>query len=197
MKVNQVLLVISILFILSCKEEAVPNYQAEIDQLSSFTKQSEYLEMIGDLDQKVRNDEIEILQKYGHLSKIYKNALDTIIKVDAINLAKIDAYLTKYGHPSLKTHSKEATRTPWIVIHHNPGKETSRKHFKTLYQAYKKGDIDGSAFTLYLGRFYSILYNKRLDLESPYREEFEVDTLVRALDLQQLRDEVDQVLEKP
>lgn len=196
MKSNEILFAIFIFLVFSCKEETANNYQAEIDQLSSFTKQSEYLEKIGDLDQKVRNDEIEILQKYGHLTQMYKNALDSIIKVDAINLAKIDAYLTKYGHPSLKTHSKEATRTPWIVIHHNPGKETSRKHFKTLYLAYKIGDIDGSAFTLYLGRFYSIVYNKRLDLESPYREEFEVDTLVKALDLQELRDEVDLGLEK-
>ena len=119
------------------------------------------------------------------------------MKLDVINLAKIEAYLSRYGYPSLKNHTEDAVLTPWLVIHHNPDKETSRKHFKTLYQAYKKGDIDGSAFTLYLGRFYSIVHNKRLDLESPYREEFEVDTLVKALDLVQLRDEVDLVMEKP
>jgi len=77
----------------------------------------------------------------------------------------------------------------------NPSKDASRNHFKILYQAYKNGDIDGNAFTLYLGRFYSIIYNKRLDLESPYREDFVLDTLVKALDLVKLRDEADQDFE--
>ncbi|HMR89665.1 MAG TPA: hypothetical protein PKD51_16000 [Saprospiraceae bacterium] len=77
----------------------------------------------------------------------------------------------------------------------NPSKESSRKYFETLYQAYKNGDIDGNAFTLYLGRFYSIIYNKRLDLERPCREGFDLYTLVKVLDLQQLKNEVDQDFE--
>ncbi|MBK8887806.1 MAG: hypothetical protein IPN46_15200 [Saprospiraceae bacterium] len=71
-----------------------------------------------------------------------------------------------------------------------------KKHFKTLYQAYKKGNLEGGAFTLYLGRYYSIVYQQRLDLKSPYTEEFEVDTIVKALGLSKMRDEVDAALEK-
>ncbi|MBK8626757.1 MAG: hypothetical protein IPN86_14690 [Saprospiraceae bacterium] len=180
MKSYQVLFITFIFLICSCKEEVVYNYQAEIDQLSTYVKQSEYLEKIYHLDQNIRNENKSDLKE-----------------IDDVNLAKIEAYISKHGHPSLKTHTKEATIVPWIVIHHNPSKETSKKHFKTLYQAYKKGDIDGGDFTMYLGRYYSVVNNKRLDLESPYTEEFEIDTLVKALDLQQLRDEVDLVLEKP
>jgi hypothetical protein len=197
MKSNPILFIIFIILFFSCKEEAVLNYQAEIDQLSTYVQQSEYLEKIYHLDQNIRTEGAELLQKTGEKSIEYKNNRDSMMKLDVINLAKIETYLSKYGYPSLKNHTEEAVLTPWLIIHHNPDKETSRKHFKTLYQAYKKGDIDGSAFTLYLGRFYSIVYNKRLDLESPYRDEFEVDTLVKALDLVQLRDEVDLVLEKP
>lgn len=197
MKSYQVLFITFIFLICSCKEEVVYNYQAEIDQLSTYVKQSEYLEKIYHLDQNIRTEGSELLQKTGEKSIEYKNNRDSMMKLDVINLAKIEAYLSKYGYPSLKNHTEDAVLTPWLVIHHNPEKETSRKHFKTLYQAYKKGDIDGSAFTLYLGRFYSIVNNRRLDLESPYREEFEVDTLVKALDLVQLRDEVDLVMKKP
>lgn len=196
MKSNQVLFAILVFLIFNCKEEAVHNYQAEIDRLSTYTLQSEYLEKIYQLDQNVRTEGSESLHKTGDKSVEHKNNNDSVMKIDRINLAKLETYLSKHGHPSLKTHTKEATIVPWIVIHHNPSKETSKKHFKMLYQAYKKGDIDGNAFTLYLGRFYSIVYNKRLDLESPYREEFEIDTLVKALDLQQWRDEVDLALEK-
>jgi hypothetical protein len=137
-----------------------------------------------------------LLQKTGVGSKAYKNNRDSMMKLDIINLAKIETYLSKYGYPTLKNHTEDAVLTPWLIIHHNPDKEISRKHFNTLYQAYKKGDLEGGAFTLYLGRFYSVVYNKRLDLESPYTEEFEVDTLVKALDLVQFRDEVDLFLDK-
>jgi hypothetical protein len=196
MKSNPILIIIFIILFFSCKEEAVHNYQAEIDQLSTYVQQSDFLEKIYHLDQNIRTEGSELLQKTGEKSIEYKNNRDSMMKLDVINLAKIEAYLSKYGYPSLKNHTEDAVLTPWLVIHHNPDKETSKKHFKTLYQAYKKGDIDGSAFTLYLGRFYSIVNNRRLDLESPYREEFEVDTLVKALDLVQLRDEVDLVMEK-
>lgn len=188
----------SISFLLfSCKEETIHNYQAEIDQLSIYVQQSEYLEKIYKLDQNIRTEGADLLQKTGEKSIEYKNNRDSMMKLDVINLAKIETYLAKYGYPSLKNHTEDAVLTPWLIIHHNPDKETSRKYFKTLYQAYKNGDLEGGAFTLYLGRFYSVVYNKRLDLESPYTEDFEVDTLVKVLDLVQLRDEVDLVLEKP
>lgn len=197
MKSYKVLFVIFIILIFSCRKEAVHNYQTEIDQLSTYIQQSEYLEKIYNLDQNIREEGSDLLQKTGAGSKAYKNNRDSMMKLDVINLAKIETYLTKYGYPSLKNHTEDAVLTPWLIIHHNPDKETSRKHFKALYQAYKKGDLEGGAFTLYLGRFYSVVYNKRLDLESPFTEEFEVDTLVKALDLQQLRDEVDLFLKQP
>jgi hypothetical protein len=117
------------------------------------------LEKIYHLDQNIRTEGSELLQKTGEKSIEYKNNRDSMMKLDVINLAKIEAYLSKYGYPSQKTHTEYAILTPWLIIHHNPDKETSRKHFKTLYQAYKKGDIDASAFTLYLGRFYHFVYN--------------------------------------
>jgi hypothetical protein len=40
------------------------------------------------------------------------------------------------------------------------------------------------------------VYHQRLDLKSPYTEEFEVDTIVKALGLSKMRDEVDAALDK-
>ncbi len=150
MKSNQILFVIFFFLLFSCKEENVHNYVAEIDQLATYTQQSEYLEKIYHLDQNIRTDGAESLQKTGDKSIEYKNNRDSMMKLDVINLAKIETYLSKYGYPSLKNHTEDAVMTPWLIIHHNPSVETSKKHFKTFYQAYKKGDIDGNAFTLYL-----------------------------------------------
>jgi ribosomal protein S12 len=188
--------IIILCIFISCKEQKVDSIQGEVKQLTTYEQQSKFLEQIADLDQKVRNDETVILQKYGYKSKEHNNAWDTINKVDSINLVKIEAYLEKYSYPSIKTHTKKAISAPWIVIHHKPSKATSTKHFKTLYKAYKKGDLEGGLFTLYLGRFYDVINNTRLDLVSPYTEEFEVDTLIKALDLVNLRDEVAKELEE-
>lgn len=186
--------IIILCFFVSCKEQKVDGIQGEINQLTTYEMQSKFLEQIFDLDQKVRNDKTTIEQKYGRQSKEYKNALDIFINADNINLTKIEAYLEKYSYPSIKTHTEKAISAPFFVIHHKPSKDTSTKHFKTLYKAYKKGDLDGGLFTLYLGRFYDVMHNTRLDLVSPYTEEFEVDTLIKALDLINLREEVDKEL---
>ena len=154
------------------------------------------MERIYNLDQNIREEGANILQKTGDRSIEYVINRDSMMSLDEINLAKIETYLAKYGHPSSKTHTSVATMTPWLIIHHNPSKETSKKHFTTLYKAYKKGDLEGGAFTLYLGRYYSITFDQRLDLKSPYTEEFEVDTIVKALGLIKMRDEVDAALEK-
>lgn len=195
MRLNKILFFI-FFFLVSCKDENLTNYQNEIDQLSTYKKQSEYLERIYNLDQNIREEGANILQKTGDRSIEYVNNRDSTMRLDEINLAKIEAYLAKYGHPTSKSHTSVATMTSWLIIHHNPSTETSKKHFKTLYQAYKNGNLEGGAFTLYLGRYYSIVYQQRLDLQSPYTEEFEVDTIVKALGLSKMRDEVDAALDK-
>ncbi|MCP3930903.1 MAG: hypothetical protein GY705_17590 [Bacteroidetes bacterium] len=181
------LLFFALFTILSCKNSSVEivDYSQEVSQLSSLKEQSEFLEKIGVFDQKVRRDETEALQKFGHNSKEHQESLISMMEADNQNLAKIEAYLNVYGHPTIEGHGKDAARTPWMVIHHaTGGVEPRTRNFKYLYEAWKNEDIRGVEFTFYLNRMYDIKFGKRLELKNPYREEFEIDTLIRSLELE-------------
>ena len=88
MKSCPILFVTFIFLFCSCKEEVIPNYQAEIDQLSTYVQQSEYLEKIHNLDQNIREEGSDLLQKTGAGSIAYKNNRDSMMKLDVINLAE-------------------------------------------------------------------------------------------------------------
>ncbi|MBK6667644.1 MAG: hypothetical protein IPG48_16230 [Saprospiraceae bacterium] len=106
--------------------------------MSTYKKQSEYLERIYNLDQNIREEGANILQKTGDRSIEYVNNRDSTMRLDEINLAKIETYLAKYGHPTSKTHTSVATMTPWLIIHHNPSMETSKNISKRYTKHIKK-----------------------------------------------------------
>ena len=49
------------------------------------------------------------------------------------------------------------------------------------------GIIDYGAISLYLGRMYEMKYGERLEMESPYKGEDEINQLVKALDLEKMK----------
>lgn len=89
MLLNKILIFI-FFFLVSCKDKNLTNYQNEIDQLSTYKKQSEYLERIYNLDQNIREEGANILQKTGDRSIEYVNNRDSMMSLDEINLAKIE-----------------------------------------------------------------------------------------------------------
>ena len=69
------------------------------------------------------------------------------------------------------------------------------RNFKYLYEAWKSRDLSGKRFTFYLNRTYDKQFGHRMEIKGAFREEFEMDTLIRSLDLQQIREEVDKAFE--
>ena len=72
----------------------------EVAALADKKSQRAFLEEIAASDQMVRDEESAINQKYGYNSKEHQQAVQTQVDTDKSNLAKIEAYLAKYGHPN-------------------------------------------------------------------------------------------------
>ena len=184
---------LSLIFFSACKndhqrtsEKKELIFQREIEGLDTPEKQKAFLEVIWNADQKVRADETTSLQQFGYKSIEHQEAILMMQSVDKINLKKIEWYLELYGHPSLAKHGRKACKTPWVVIHHSSSAFDARtRNFKYLYRAWQNKDIDGGQFTSYLNWFYQYENGNRLDLKSPYTEEFEIDTLLKLLDLKE------------
>ncbi len=157
----------------------------EIDQLKNLKDHKIYLEKINKEDQNVRQgQDADIILNYGKDSKEYKQFSLEQYKVDALNLAKIEYYLEKWGHPKKSELGATAASTPWLVIHHSADYESRARNFKWMQKAHNNQDIDDGAYTFYLGRMYQIKFGNRLKLENPYRVEDEIKAYVEALDLQ-------------
>ncbi len=170
-----------ILFAFSCDNEN--DTLGMLSELNSIEKQTQFLEMIYDRDQGIRKQSRNIENEHERESKEYDEQIYKYRNTDMTNLELIEAYLDKYGHPTIKMHSQKATGTPILVVHHASEIKPRLKYFDPFYKAYKKGDIDGGMFTFYLGRLYRMTFNERMDIRGAYTEEFQVDTLLKELKL--------------
>jgi len=193
---HKILLIVFITLVFSCKQKptlATSEISNEIKQLNTVEDQKQFLEKILQDDQSVRNSEKEaqLIQQYGNDPKERLDYIHLQWNQDAINLAKVEAYLNKYGYPSLAELGQDAAIAPWIVIHHSGDIEERNRNFEILYQAYLKGDINDTAMSLYLGRTYQFQYNERFDMESPYRSEDEINILIDKLGLSERKEKID------
>lgn len=184
-------LLILTLLCFTCQTQTTSNskkldkaFVEEIKQLSTDESKTAYLEAILEIDQKVRIDEDTVLIKYGHDSKEHKAQWDLIRQTDQLNLQKVELYLATYGYPKKGIQSREALTAPYMVIHHQPNNGSRKKNFHYLYKAYKDGDLNSGSFAFFLNRFHATEFGHRLELKSPFREDFEIDTLIKALKLQ-------------
>lgn len=171
--------------ILACKSEVqkkVSLIETELNGLKSIEEKKNYLEKIFEDDQAVREtDDSAILLKFGPESKEYKEIQKKQWDQDFINLLKIEAFLSKFGHPKRNEVGEIAAITPWTVIHHAQGIEIREKYFKILYQAYLDGHIDDSAMSMYLGRWYQMIHKTRFTMKSPFKPEDEINELIKVL----------------
>lgn len=188
------LLTLIVVLIIGC--EPKNDTETLIKGLSSVQLQTDFLIEISRIDQKVRNDETNILKKYGHDSKEHKESWEVIRRTDDEHLEKIEKYLEVYGHPILGVHGSDATYTPYIVVHHATGGfEPRKRNFKYLYEAYLMKDIKGSTFTFYLNRMYRTKFGERMKYDKPFSEDEEIKALISAMDIDDLALEVETALE--
>jgi len=184
---NRIAFLLIIIFsVLGCKSESSQTKKSpfKISDLNSVEKQSAFLMDIFNKDQQVRKDEKLAVKTFGYDSPQHKSAINILMNTDDKNLVLIEEYLSAHGHPIRDTHGREATDTPWLVIHHAGMQEDIRKkHFSTFYKAYQDGQIHGNALTMYLNRMYNLKFNTHIEWNRPYKEEEEIDTLIKSLSL--------------
>src|SRR5210317_1851268 len=106
---KSLIFIVLIMIVAACKNvkerkysHAVNAIEEEVSSLSTIKLQKEYLEKIGDLDQRVRIEEDEAIIKYGYNSEVNKTALERIKAADKLNLEKTEKYLEIYGYPNLR-----------------------------------------------------------------------------------------------
>ncbi len=188
--------IISVLFCFTACQTNTSNVEddiaIEVAALVDKKGQRAFLENIAASDQRVRDEEIAINQKYGYDSKEHKQAVQVKMDTDKSNLAKIEAYLEKYGHPNKLDHGNKAFYAPWIVMHHAP-KETGtrRRNFKYLYDYYKKDELEQDRLNFFLGRMHQLEFDKRIRWNRSFTVQEELDSLINVLDLRSIADEID------
>ena len=172
MQIKRSALITLLLFaFLSCRNEADSALEQEIAALNTIEKRKAYLEAINDDDQGVRQGNTEGKK---------------MMQADATNMQKIAKYLEMYGYPKRAEVGKIAALTPWLVIHHQPSynnDEIRHRYFPMLYQAYRDGDLEGSAFWLFLDRMYYFEHGERFKMKSPYMEADAIDSMIQVLNL--------------
>jgi hypothetical protein len=193
MKIKSFLILMALVVVGGCKNtvEKTASINNEIETLTTPELQRQFLEKIHNLDQKVRKEETSILQQYGFNSEEHQKAIQGVMETDAENLQKIERYLDQYGHPKKDVHGEMATNAPWLVVHHASGISPRFRNFKYIYMAYRNNDISDNAISFYLNRMYAIQFGNRIEWEGAFTIEQEIDTLIKALDLMDIVDEVE------
>ena len=157
-----------------------------VKNLSSIEMKKAFLEEIWHIDQQVRKNESQVLQKHGYDSEAYKQAKSEMVATDKNNLSKIEAYFKEHGHPDIDEVGELAAQTPFIVIHHCAGLDCKTRNFPYIYNAWKNEDIENDEFIFYLGRFYDTKFGERLKMKNPYTEEQQIQALIKGLELEPL-----------
>jgi len=170
------------------KYQPTPEFQAkiynEVDSINSSVELQAYLRQIYALDQKYRAEENDVLDKFGHDSKEYKQIWEKINQTDAENLVRVEYIFKKFGYPKRSEVGEIAASAPWFVVHHVSGDNAVReKHFKIIYRAYVDGNISGGQMDFYLGRMYRIKFGTYFNMPSQFKEHEKIDTLIQILEL--------------
>lgn len=191
---KNLLFLLSCFFLLSCgTDNPIENtIQKEVEMLTDKKSQRAFLEEIGAADQTVRNAETAANQQYGYDSKEHKQAIQTMIDTDKNNLEKIEAYIIKHGYPNKIDHGNKGFYAPWIVMHHAPkASGTRRRNFKYLYEYYKKDMLEPDRLTFFLARMYDMEFGERIQWNGPFTVQQELDSMINALGLREITDEID------
>lgn len=196
---KKLLILCSFIAIFSCKTEststppppapvelktyAATDFKEEVDGLASNSARSIYLEKIYRKDQKVRKAEQKAIQDFGYNSKEHLEAKHDFMQSDLINFAKIEQFLETHPYPGVNQEGAEAAAAPFIVVHHNMNLEYRNKHFKPLYEAWKKKNISDGEMALYLNRSHKIKFGEMFNMPNPFTREAQIDSLAKRLEL--------------
>ena len=172
---------------IGCQENTPqpPNLDKEIATLNSPEKLAAYYTEIRTTDQQVRGEyTTAVLQKHGANSVQYREHIRLQKEQDSLNLIKIEKLFVKYGYPKTNEVGELAASAPWTVVHHASKLQDRLDNYKMMRAGYRVGEIDDTAFAMYLNRTYEHLNNgQRLRMQGTFKTKTQIDSLLTLLNL--------------
>src|SRR5690606_18869385 len=89
------------------------------------------------------------------------------------------------SYPKKVLFGKDERVVPWLVIHHSTNISVRNRYFDILYNAYKDGNIDETAFSMYLNRTYKCTFGEDFDMKGNFSSDIEISSLIEKLGLEQ------------
>jgi hypothetical protein len=130
-------------------EALLEKVQKKLDILeANYDKslQKELIQIFYD-DQNIRHQFIEAEKQYGFKSSVADSLAQIMIKIDSINLQKIENILDKKGWVGKDLVGEQANMTIFLVIQHSD-LETQKKYLPMMREAVKKGNANAANLAL-------------------------------------------------
>ncbi|MCW1735061.1 tetratricopeptide repeat protein [Anaerorudis cellulosivorans] len=130
-------------------EALLEKVQKKLDILeANYDKslQKELIQIFYD-DQNIRHQFIEAEKQYGFKSSVADSLAQIMIKIDSINLQKIENILDKKGWVGKDLVGEQASMTIFLVIQHSD-LETQKKYLPMMREAVKKGNANAANLAL-------------------------------------------------
>lgn len=137
------LILIIILFTISCKQKTTKEYKLPIN----FDEIRNVLDSIYIEDQKYRLEIDSMNNRFGWQSKEMKDHWNKIRKTDSSNLIKVQKILDTYGWLNANQVGKTANSTLFLVIQHS-NQKTQEKYLPMMRKAVKEGKANSKSLAL-------------------------------------------------
>ena len=166
---------------LEIQEIDLASIDEEVAALVTDHSKIAFLRVVLTEDQRVRQEETAALEQYGYQSDQHRAATNEIVNLDALNLAKVNAFKEAYGMPGLNSVGRMQADATWSTVHHSPDLETRRDYFEFMRHTWQQELISGSMYTMYLQRWCEMETGDRVMMEGAYTDEEEIKALYEKL----------------
>lgn len=143
-------------------------------QQKKLMKERFLLEAIYDSDQKYRKI---LYSDEANLDSLRKKTLwDSVDLVDKQNYRTMENILLERGWLSIKEVGRKANVAQFLVFQHIDDSATFVKNYPFIKKAYKRGDLDGENYALYIDRYHVYKYKYQIYGTQSYTDDITGET---------------------
>lgn len=154
---------------------------------NSVENQTTYLNEILEIHEEANKKERLAHKKYGYKSKAHIMAERKKVAINKENVAKIEQFLQRNGHPTEKLHGSKLTDLPYTIFSATPkSKKIILRNLTHINTAWKKQAISDRTYIYYLQSLYQSIFKQKLELAYPYTEKEELSSLWTKLNVDSL-----------
>lgn len=126
-------------------------------------------------------------KKYGYKSKTHIMAERKKAAINKENVLKIEQFLQSNGHPTEKLHGSKLADLPYTIFIASPkSKKIILRNLSHINDAWKKKSISDRTYLYYLQSLHRLMYKQKLELNNPYTEKQELESLIVKLKIDSL-----------